>query len=346
MNKLFFAFCLLGVVSCGTSEKVTLSFEKPQARTHYFDDQTIDVKLKLKGKVDSITLVLNNLHALHLQENKVKIGTEKLLLGENILVARAYKGGKSIAKKYLLFDVLTKHVPKIWKVKILHRLKHETDAFTQGLFIRNGKLYETTGERGHSRLMRRSLKDGSVEKAIPLPNTYFGEGATVWNDKIYYITWTSGEGFVFDAETLQKVKTFQYSKYTKEGWGLTTVGNQLVMSNGSEKLLFFDPQTMQLQKTLSVISNRGRQTQLNELEYDGNYLYANVWMTNEIMVVNPKSGRVEAIIDCTDLVKQEKRAIENPTSDVLNGIAYNSESDTFFLTGKNWEHIYEVELMK
>lgn len=346
MNKLFFAFCLFAVAACGTSGKISLTFEQPIPRTQYFDDQTVEVKLNLKGKADSITLILNNSYALPLQENRVKIEAEKLLLGENILVARAYKAGKSIAKKYLLFEVATKHIPQIWKPKVLREIKHENDAFTQGLFLHNDKLYETTGERGHSRLMIRNLEDGKVLKTVKILDMYFGEGATVINNKVYYITWTSGKGFVFDAETLRELGNFHYGKYSKEGWGLTTINDKLVMSNGSDKLLFFDPETMQLGKTLSVVSNRGKQTRLNELEYDGTYIYANVWMTNEIMVISPRTGRVEAIIDCTDLVTQEKNAQKNPDSDVLNGIAYSLESKTFYLTGKNWEHTYEVTLEK
>lgn len=346
MYKLFFAFCLFYLVSCGTSGKVTLSFEQPKSDTQYFDDKDLEIKLNLQGEVDSLSLVLNNLDLIPMQENRARINAKKLLLGENILVAQAYKAGKSVAKKYLLFDVATKHVPERWKVKVLRRLKHETDAFTQGLFWHNNKLYETTGENGHSRLMIRDTKDGNILKMVKLADSYFGEGATMLKNKIYYITWNSGNGFVFDMETLQQLSTFNYSKYTKEGWGLTTINDNLVMSNGSEKLLFFRPQGMQLYKSLSVISNRGKHTELNELDYDGTYIYANVWQTNEIMVINPNSGRVEAIIDGTNLVKKEKNAQQNPHSDVLNGIAYNPVSQTFYLTGKNWEHIYEVALDK
>lgn len=346
MRRIVVIACLFIFVACGVSRKVKMEFEQPVSGITYIDSQDVQVKLSIEGTVDSVILTLNNEYRTLLQKNQANFTSQQTVLGENVLVAEAYQSGKRVAKKYLLFQIITKHVPAIWKPKVLRKLKHETDAFTQGLFVHNGKLYETTGERGHSRLMVRDLEDGAVLKTVAIPARYFGEGATVWNQKIYYITWTSGEGFVFDAEHLKQEGTFKYGKYTKEGWGLATVDNNLVMSNGSEKLLFLNPETMQLYKSLSVVSNRGKQTQLNELEYDGTYLYANVWFANEITVINPTTGRVEAIIDCKDLVKLEKNAQANPDSDVLNGIAYNSETHTFYLTGKNWEHIYEVSLEK
>lgn len=346
MRKTFMFACLFVLVACGASRKVEMKFEQPVNGNRYTDTKNIEVKLSIEGAVDSVVLMLNNEHRILLQEYRANLTPQQTVLGENVLVAEAYKSGKKVAKKYLLFEIVTNHIPTIWKPKVLRKLKHEADAFTQGLFIHNEKLYETTGERGHSRLILRDLKDGNILKSVAIPAKYFGEGATVWNQKVYYITWTSGEGFIFDAEHLTKEGTFNYGKYTKEGWGLVAVEKSLVMSNGSDKLLFFHPENMQFYKSLNVVSNRGKQAQLNELEYDGHYIYANVWMTNEITVINPRSGRVEAIIDCTNLVRQEKRALQNPDSDVLNGIAYSARTQTFYLTGKNWEHIYEVKLLK
>ncbi len=298
------------------------------------------------GAIDSVKVVLNNTHSLTITDKQTKITSDKPFLGENVLVGLAYKNGKVEARKYHLFSVKTNHKPAHWKPKVLKKIKHGNDEFTQGLFIHNGKLYETTGERGHSKLLKKDLTTGKILQTKKLPNSYFGEGATVIGSTIYYITWTSGQGFTFDAETFQQTGDFMYSKYTKEGWGLTTVKNSLVMSNGSEKLLFFDPITIQLQKSLSVISNKGVHKMLNELEYDGTYIYANVWQENEILVINPKSGKVEAIIDCSDLVHQEKTAHNNPLDDVLNGIAYNPKKKTFLLTGKNWNTMYEVIFIK
>ncbi len=341
MKQILSILCLFIILSCGEEKKVTLKFAQPQGSIEHTDEKPLKITLEVKGQVDSVSVVLNNEFSIRLEDYSARIHNSKLRLGENVLIAKAYKSGKQIAKKYLLFHVKTTHSPSVWKPEIIRKLKHETDAFTQGLFFHKGKLYETTGERGHSRLMIRDLKDGKILKSVKLANRYFGEGATIYGNKVHYLTWTSGEGFIFDAETLQKLATFNYARYTQEGWGLTTIANQLVMSNGTEKLLFFDAKTMQFQKTISVLSHRGKEKHLNELEYDGTFLYANVWLTNEIMVINPQSGRVEAIIDCTDLVKQEKI---KQTDNVLNGIAYNPKNQNFYLTGKNWEHIYEVRL--
>ncbi len=341
MKRILLILCLFIFLSCGGEAKITLKFVQPQSTIEYIDEKPLDIALEVQGGVDSVSVVLNNEFSISLQDYRARIQNSELRLGENVLVAKAYKSGKQTAKKYLLFHVKTTHSPSIWKPQIIRKLKHETDAFTQGLFFHKGKLYESTGGRGRSRLMIRDSKDGKEIKSVNLANRYFGEGATIYDNKVYYITWTSGEGFIFDAESLQKLATFNYARYTQEGWGLATIKNQLVMSNGTEKLLFFDPQTMQFQKTISVLSHRGKEKNLNELEYDGKFLYANVWLTNEIMVINPKSGRVEAIIDCSDLVAQE-RSRNNNSDNVLNGIAYNPNNQNFYLTGKNWEYIYEV----
>ncbi|MBS9767624.1 MAG: glutaminyl-peptide cyclotransferase [Flavobacteriaceae bacterium] len=346
IGKLFGFFLVLFCCSCGVSDKIEIAFESPKATEKYFDNTPISVKLEVAGQPDSVVLVLNKEHRVSLQDNQANIPAENLLLGENVLVAQAYKKGKSSIKKYALFEVKTKTIPQKWQVKILRKIQHGKDAFTQGLFIHNGKLYETTGERGHSRLLCRDLENGKVLQTKKIDNRYFGEGATIWNNHIYYITWTSGQGFVFDADTFLQTATFQYGKYTEEGWGLTTIGEQFAMTNGTDKILFFNPQTMQLTKELSVNSNEGKWQSLNELEFDGIYLYANVWLTNKIVAINPKSGVVVAVIDCTNLVNLEENARYNPESDVLNGIAYNPETKTFYLTGKNWEHIYEVKILK
>lgn len=206
---------LLLSISCGISGKVELSFEAPQSQTKYADDKAVGVKVKTKGNVDSISLLLNNEVHISLQNNMAEIAQSQLLLGENVLVAEAYKAGKSVAKRYLLFEVKTNKAPQIWKPEILRTLKHETDAFTQGLFLHNETLYETTGERGHSRLIQRNLKDGSILQSAKLSEQYFGEGATILDNKIYYITWTAGKGFVFDAETLQQTGTFTYRNIPK-----------------------------------------------------------------------------------------------------------------------------------
>ncbi|PVX52263.1 glutamine cyclotransferase [Balneicella halophila] len=346
MNRIFQTFCLIFLLSCGSSKDTAIEFESPKKSIQYMDNENVEVKLNVIGNVDSISLLLNNEITISVKDNSANISSDKLILGENILVAKAFKSGENIAKKYLLFEVATKHVPNIWKPKVLRKIPHDEKAFTQGLFFYNDKLYETTGERTHSRLMMINPEDGKVLNRKRLPDQYFGEGSTVWNNKIYHITWTSGKGFIFNPETLEQTGTFNYGKHSKEGWGLTTVDNNLVMSNGSDKLLFFLPKAMQFYKTLTVVGDRGNQTQLNELEYDGTYIYANVWMTNEILAISPKTGRVEAIIDCSELLALEKKAQNNPMSDVLNGIAYQPKTKTFFLTGKNWEHIYEVELKK
>lgn len=344
--RLVYSIFLGLLVACGgAKQKIDMEIEVNPQKKIYKDNEAISIDIVANNRVDSITIRFNNSY-VKWQNTPIVLNKNHYKMGENLLVAEAMKDGKVASKKYATFSVIPSENPKQWDFKILRKLKHERDAFTQGLSYYNGLIYETTGENGHSRVIMRTAKDGSILKKVDIPAKYFGEGSTIFEDKLYYITWLSGEGFVFHTNTLEQERTFQYGSYTKQGWGLTAIGSQLVMSNGSEKLLFFEPKTMRLQGTVNVYTPMGKQMELNELEYDGKYIYANVWMKDIILVIQPKTGKVEAVIDASRLFKMEKYAKDNPSEEVLNGIAYNPETNTFYLTGKNWEYIYEVVLIK
>lgn len=332
------------LVACGGQQKVEITLKVTPQKNTYKDSEIVTLDVVSDSHLDSVIIRFNN-EFIKWNGTPIVLSKNHYKMGENLLVAEAMKGGKTVNKKYAQFLVKPTKNPKQWGVKVLRRLKHERNAFTQGLSYYKGLIYETTGENGHSRIIVRRKEDGTIIKSEPIADKYFGEGSTIFQNKLYYITWLSGEGFVFNAQTLEHERTFRYGNYTKQGWGLTSVGSQLVMSNGTEKLLFFEPQTMRLQGSIDVYTPMGKQTELNELEYDGKYIYANVWMKDIILVIQPKTGTVEAVIDGSSLFKMEKYAKENPNEDVLNGIAYNPEANTFYLTGKNWEYIYEVELL-
>lgn len=345
--KYFAIIFTLATYACTSSksEQVTLTYGQPAKGQIYNDKATIPVQIAVEGTADSVILYCNRRRQPPSKNNTWEIPVPALVMGENLLVANAYKNGKSVAKKYIQFKVQPQTPSQKWSYKLIRKIHHATTSFTQGLFYHKGKLYESTGERGHSKLMTINPKDGKVLKSVKLTSHYFGEGATILNDKVYQITWTSGIGFIYDAETLKETSTFNYQKDSSQGWGLTTYKSQLVMSNGSHQLLFFDAKTMQLEDFIEVYSSNGKENMLNELEYAQGYIYANIWFKNHIAIIAPETGKVIAYIDCQELATAEQKLGINPAEDVFNGIAYNADTDTFYITGKRWHYIYEVQII-
>jgi glutamine cyclotransferase len=221
--------------------------------------------------------------------------------------------------------------------RVVRKYPHETDAFTQGLIWHEGFLYESTGQYGQSSLRKVRLQDGKVLAERALEPSLFGEGLALVGDRLIQLTWRSGLAIVSDLATLEQRGTLHYPG---EGWGLCYDGASLVMSDGSSILEFRDPQSMELLREVTVLQNGRPVRDINELECVGAEVYANVWHKNEILRIDPKTGRVTATIDASGLLSR----IEATRADVLNGIAYRRESKTFLLTGKLWPHVFEVEL--
>lgn len=218
---------------------------------------------------------------------------------------------------------------------------HDPNAFTQGLLYFDGLLYESTGLYGHSTLRKVELASGEVLELRSLPAHYFGEGLALFQDQLIQLTWREGEAFIYSLDTLEQEDNFTYET---EGWGLTTDGEFLIMSDGSAKLTFLDPVTYQPVRSITVRGARGEVRFLNELEYVAGEVWANVWGENLICRINPQTGTVLGWIDLTELQVKESR--ENPGLDVLNGIAFDPETGRIFVTGKLWSRIYEIRLQQ
>jgi len=216
---------------------------------------------------------------------------------------------------------------------------HDRDAFTQGLVFEGGFLYEGTGLLGQSTLRRVEFETGEILQVHELPVQFFGEGITIYGDKIIQLTWRSNIGFVYDKNSFELLQEFNYST---EGWGITHDGTRLIMSDGTSTLHFLDPQTLEEIGQLEVFDNRGPVTRLNELEYIQGEIYANVWQTDRIAIIAPETGRVVGWVDLRGLLTAEDRS--EPV-DVLNGIAYDAESDRLFVTGKLWPKLFEIVLI-
>ena len=228
----------------------------------------------------------------------------------------------------------------VFTYEIVGRYPHDRGAYTQGLLWHEGKLYESTGQYGESTLRHVDLESGDVLKKRDLPMQVFGEGLAVVNGLFYMLTWKSGQAFLFDTKTLRPL-SYTYS-YPGEGWGLTTCEEGLVMSDGTATIRFIQPKGMKLIREIQVTDKGRLIDQLNELEWIDGEIWANVWKSNRVARIDPASGKVNAWVDMTGLLGNERVAM--PDEEVLNGIAHDAETGRLFMTGKRWPYIYQVEL--
>jgi glutaminyl-peptide cyclotransferase len=216
---------------------------------------------------------------------------------------------------------------------------HDRGAFTEGLVFWKGMLIESTGLYGHSTLRKVDLETGRVTQEVDLPANLFGEGIAVLGGKIYQLTWQSQRGFVYDVDTLKQVGGFSF---TGEGWGLTTDGRALIMTDGTHRIRFIDPTTFEVTRTIDVLAHGRPVENLNELEFVRGELYANVWQTKFILRIDPATGRILGSVDFVGLLPEADYARD---TDVMNGIAYDADGDRLFVTGKNWPKLFEVKVM-
>ena len=227
---------------------------------------------------------------------------------------------------------------KLYRLEVVAEYPHDVSSYTQGLFFMGGDMYESTGQYGSSTFRKVDLKTGKTLAKSSFNKEYFVEGSTVLGDNIYILTWQEHVAFVYDAKTLKYKKAY---KYPREGWGLTTDGTNLIASDGSSSLYFMD-QDLKLIRKVQVTVDSTPLRLLNELEYIDGKIWANVYLYDEIVIINPSSGKVEAVVDCRGLLPKE---LYTDDTDVLNGIAYNPKDGKIYLTGKNWPKLYEVKLV-
>jgi glutaminyl-peptide cyclotransferase len=226
--------------------------------------------------------------------------------------------------------------PPVYGYKVVKVYPHDTEAFTEGLELHNGLLYESTGLEGKSWIGIRTLESATYKVKEPIHPRYFGEGMTIFGDKVYQLTWKDHKGFIRDKDTLKETGTFSYSG---EGWALTHNDTHLIMSDGTAKIRFLDPKKpSQTHHSIRVTNNGQAVTQINELEWVKGEIYANIWQTDYIIRIDPKTGNVVGIIDMTGLFPGQE--------DVLNGIAYDAKNDRLFVTGKLWGKLFEIKLVK
>jgi len=227
---------------------------------------------------------------------------------------------------------------KQYKVEVVKEYPHDTGAYTQGLFFEGGRFYESTGQFGESSFREVELATGKVLSRMNFQQKYFAEGSVMLGDKLFILTWLNKVAFVYDAKTLQYLQTYSYPR---EGWGLTTDGKSLIASDGSAQLYFLTPEFKQ-ERAVTVRMDGRPVRLLNELEYIDGKIWANVYTTDLIVIINPADGQVEATVDCSGLLPAR---LHKPDTDVLNGIARDPATGKIYLTGKRWPRLYEVKLV-
>ena len=258
--------------------------------------------------------------------------------GRKSLKMTAYKGGKSQNPITRFLIIYSDIVPKQFGYKIIHSFPHDKSAFTQGLIFDNGKLYEGTGQKGESNLREVEIETGKVIRQHNIDNILFGEGITLLHDRIYQVTWQNKVGFVYDRATFNLINRIYYPM---EGWGLTTIGDKIVLSDGTNVLYFFEPEMFTVVSKIEVYDNEKKIDSLNELEYIKGEIWANIWMTDLIARIDPLSGKVLSYINLKGILPENER---NGETDVLNGIAYDQVTGRIFVTGKKWPKLYEIKI--
>ena len=328
------------LVSCGNgngTKSSNFSLDTNTKKNEIILGEPLKISLKNPKnlEVSSVVFTLDN----DTIENPYS--TQDLKLGSHKLSATIKHGDilESISTNII---VLNNELPKIYTYKIIHEYPHDITSYTQGLEFHDGILYESTGQYGKSKLRKLDYKNGKVLKNIDLPKEYFGEGITILNDKIYQLTWRKHIGFVYDLESFEKLGSFAYNQ-SKEGWGLCNDGKIIYKSDGTEDIWILDPETEVEESHIQAYHNHGKVVGLNELEWIDEKIYANRYQLNGVAIINPKNGAVEGVIDFTSL---KDKVTQHPDLDVLNGIAYNPETKTIFVTGKNWDKLFEVEIVE
>jgi glutaminyl-peptide cyclotransferase len=258
--------------------------------------------------------------------------------GRKSLKVTAYRGAGFPSPVTRFIVIYSDIIPKRYGYKVVHTYPHDNEAFTQGLVYDEGMLYEGTGQKTGSSLREVELKSGKVIRQHNLDASLFGEGITLYRDRIYQVTWENKVGFVYDKATFNVINKIYYST---QGWGLTTVNDRIVMSDGSNILAFYEPDMFTMVSRIEVYDNEKEVDSINELEYINGEVWANIWMSDLIARIDPVSGKVLAYIDLKGILPESDKT---PETDVLNGIAYDQGSNRIFVTGKKWPKLFEIRL--
>jgi glutamine cyclotransferase len=337
---------LLGLFTVACQDKAKehenlFAFNTAAFKETYTPDEsvTLEIQNTQNKTIDSIIYYVNDAKVASKKgAEKVSLALLDKKLGYQNLKALVYFEGENVETTARI-EVISNVVPKLLNYTIVNTFAHDTLAFTEGLEFYRDTLIESTGQKGISHFRKYDYKTGKIFKQVNLENEYFGEGITVINNKIYQLTWQSNVGFIYDANTLKKLKTFPYDKKI-EGWGMTHDDKHIYQSDGTEKIWKMDPETQKMVDYINVYTNSNKIKSINELEWIDGKIYGNIWQKDAIAVINPTTGAVEAVLDLSGL----RSKVTNKDAEVLNGIAFNPKTKTIFVTGKNWDKLFEIRV--
>ncbi len=319
-----------------------VKISEPSNGTLYKLGDEVELTLKLldeKTIPDSVIIFCNSSKEGKLVGLNYTVKTNSLGLGTKVIRATAYKDGLHQTAS-ISIKVKSNTKPKQYTFRVVKTYPHDPDAYTQGLFYKDGFLYEGTGQKGSSSIRKVELETGKVLQSINLENKYFGEGITLFNGKIYQLTWTTQAGFIYDFSTFKQIGSFTYPT---QGWGLTNNEAELIMSDGTNVIHFMEPNNFAEIHRIEVFDENDIVDSLNELELINGDIYANVYTTDRMVIINPETGVVKGNIDFKGLLKDSDRTGHE---DYLNGVAWDKAGKRLFVTGKQWPKLYQVELIE
>lgn len=361
-NSVLAGMVLAWTISCSGrpgegSEKIAAPVAVPDAERSFVKlvtpEENAGFKLKEPVKVvlevqenrlpDSITITFDSkkIATLRREPWEYTIPEEfTTTTGRKALKVTSFGSGKQPATITRFMIVYSDVPPLKYSYKVVHTYPHDRQAFTQGLFYYKGILYEGTGQETGSSLREVELETGKVLRLHNLDASLFGEGITLYKDRIYQVTWEDKVGFVYDRESFNLINKIYYPT---QGWGLTTIGDKIVLSDGTNVLYFYEPEMFTVVSRIEVFDDRNAVDSLNELEFINGEIWANIWMTDRIARIDPQTGKVNGYVDLSGLLKESDK---NPDTDVLNGIAWDNEGGRLFVTGKRWPKLFEITITK
>ncbi len=351
--KLFSAFIVLSIFissfSCSNKANksripvVQINVESAHKKIVYGDDLNIKILVKLKdGELKETTVYVDSVQVTKNSNTEFTYSLNGFKqLGKHTIKAEAVKTDGQTGTYFKEFEVLSDIVPEKYGYEVVQSYPHNDESFTEGLEIHNGFLYESTGENGKSFLYKSNLKTGQVIKSVKLADKYFGEGITIFGNKIYQLTYKTKVGFIYNLENMALVDSFHFE--SAEGWGMTHDDKYLIMDDGTATLTYLDPTTLKPVKKVQVYDDKDAMVYINELEYSEGYIYANIWTTNLIAKIDPQTGKVLAKIDLDGILSMTNSSKQ---VDVLNGIAIDPATKKMYVTGKYYPKLFEIKLVK
>jgi glutamine cyclotransferase len=360
MNKVFFGcliFSLLVLAACEDDTQDRRTVNRPGLQKF---QPPIRIKADKKGTIlygDTVSLQISSIDttlsisevqlsctdnpAFEMVSEDLKIALPTTQLGggeQRVKVDVKFADGQKTTR-YKEFKILSETLPRKWQFEVIRKYPHDPTSFTQGFLVHEGFIYEGTGNYGETKIRKLDLTSGKVLKEKELEQDIFGEGITIFNDKIYQLTYKSSKGFVYDLNSFERERDFIYNTYTSEGWGLTSNDSSLIASDGSAYIFFLNPADMSETRRIKVFNDRGEINNINELEYRDGIIYANIYTTAVIIGIDAETGRVVDEYVASGIVAPNEATSD---MDVLNGIAFNPLNGNFLLTGKYWSKIYEA----